>query len=166
MDLSLEACGAEAIARPVRTDWAPVTGASRRVELAAGEAWRARCEEQGELPLGSATITDAGDLAAEFVIHLAVSPEEGGPTPRTVTLALRNGLRRAREWDVRQLGLPLLGTGPGALDAETACRILAPALADFVATGDREVRVCVPDVALRDVAAAWWQRRDSGRRRR
>lgn len=156
VDAPLAVCGAEALARPVRTDWAPVTADSRSVELAGGETWRSRCEGQGELPLGSATITDAGDLDAEFVIHLAVAADEGGPTARSVTLALRNGLRRAREWDVRELALPLLGTGPGALDAETACRVLAPELADFVAAGRREVRVCVPDPTLREVAAGWW----------
>lgn len=148
--------GARTLARPVRTDWAPITAGSRGLEVAAGEAWRGRCEEQGDLPLGSAAITDAGDLDAEFVIHVAVSPEEGGPTPRSVTLALRNALRRAREWDVRDLALPLLGTGPGALDAETACRIMAPELADFAAGEGRRIRLCVPDPALREVADAWW----------
>lgn len=152
----LAASGAEALLRPVRTDWAPITAGARSVEIAAGEAWRDRCAEQGELPLGSAAITDAGELEAEFVVHLAVSPEQGGPTPRSVTLALQNGLRRAREWDIRDLALPLLGTGPGALDAETACRVLAPELAEFVAGGDRRVRVCVPDPVLRGVAEGWW----------
>jgi O-acetyl-ADP-ribose deacetylase (regulator of RNase III) len=155
-DAPLTACGAEALLRPIRTDWAAITADARSLEVAAGEAWRSRCEEQGELPLGSAAITDAGELDAEFVVHLAVSPEEGGPTPRSVTLALQNGLRRAREWDVRDLALPLLGTGPGALDAETSCRLMAPELADFVAGGDRRVRVCVPDPALREVARGWW----------
>lgn len=152
----LAASGAEALARPIRTDRAAVTSDSRGVEIAAGEAWRSRCEEQGELPLGSAAITDAGEIDAEFVIHLAVSPEEGGPTPRSVTLALQNGLRRAREWDVRDLALPLLGTGPGALDADTACRVMAPELAEFGAGGERRVRVCVPDPAVREVALGWW----------
>lgn len=156
MDAPLTACGAEALLRPIRTDWAAITADGRSLEVAAGEAWRSRCEAQGELPLGSAAITDAGELDAEFVVHLAVSPEEGGPTPRSVTLALRNGLRRAREWDVRDLALPLLGTGPGALDAGTSCRLMAPELADFAAGGDRRIRVCVPDPALREVARGWW----------
>lgn len=156
VDDPLTGSGAEALVRPVRTDWAALTSDARSVEIAAGEEWRSRCEEQGEMPLGSAAITDAGELEAEFVIHLAVSPEEGGPTPRSVTRALRNGLRRAREWDVRDLALPLLGTGPGALDAETACRLMAPELADFAAGGDRGIRVCVPDPALREVARGWW----------
>lgn len=153
----LAACGAEALMRPVRTDWAAITADGRSLEVAAGEEWRSRCEEQGTMPLGSAAITDAGQLESEFVIHLAVSPEEGGgPTPRAVTLALQNGLRRAREWDVRDLALPLLGTGPGALDAETACRVMAPELAEFAGEADRRIRVCVPDPAHRRVAEGWW----------
>lgn len=156
MDAPLASCGAEALVRPVRTDWAPLTSDGRALEVDAGRRWRDRCERQGEMPLGSATITDAGDLDADFVIHLAVAPEEGGPTPRSVTLALENGLRRAREWDVRDLALPLLGTGPGALDAETACRLLDPELAAFAAGAERRIRLCVPDPALRRVARGWW----------
>lgn len=140
----------------MRTDWAAITAGGRRVEVEAGEAWRERCREQGSMPLGSAAITDAGDLDAEFVIHLAVASEEGGATPRSVTQALQNGLRRAREWDIRDLAVPLLGTGPGALDADTACRVMDPELAEFAAEGERRVRVCVPDPARREVAEGWW----------
>lgn len=153
---------AEALLRPVRTDWAAITTAGRELEVAAGEAWRETCRSQGELPLGSAAITGAGDLAAEFVIHVAVASEEGGATPRSVTRALRNGLRRVEEWDVRDLALPLLGTGPGALDAETACRIMDPLLSELEAGGERRIRVCVPEEGDRRVAAAWWPAGDEG----
>lgn len=156
VETPLVRCGAEALLRPVRTDWTAITTAGRELEVEAGERWREKCRSQGELPLGSAAITDAGDLAASFVIHAAVTAEEGGATPRSVTLALRNGLRRAREWDVRDLALPLLGTGPGALDAETACRIMDPLLSEFDAGGERRVRVCVPEAGDRPVAVSRW----------
>ena len=44
-------CDVEAILRPVRTDWASITTDARRLEQAAGEGWREKCEAQGELPL-------------------------------------------------------------------------------------------------------------------
>ena len=153
----LAECDVEAVLRPVRTDWAALTSEVRHLELAAGEAWRERCSAQGELPLGSAAITDGGELAAEFVIHVAVASEEDGATERSVVVGLENGLRRAEEWEIRELALPLLGTGPGALDPESACRAMAPLLESFEAEGpDRLVLVCSEDPAsVREAEARW-----------
>lgn len=150
---------AEALVRPVRTDWAAITTDGRQMELAAGEDWRERCVAQGELPLGSAAITDAGDLEAEFVIHVAVATETSGATPRSVAAALENGLRRADEWEIRELAMPLLGTGPNALDPETACRVMAPLLEAFDGEEPgRRVLVCSRDPAAVQEAAARWGR--------
>lgn len=156
----LAACEIEAILRPVRTDWAALTSGVRRLELAAGEAWRERCSAQGELPLGSAAITDGGELAAEFVIHVAVASEADAATPRSVAAGLENGLRRAEEWEIRELATPLLGCGPGALDPETSCRVMAPLLGAFEAAGPgRLVLVCAEDpAALREAEVRWGAR--------
>lgn len=162
VETPLARCAAEALLRPVRTDWAAITTAGRELEVAAGDAWRETVRSQGALPLGSAAITGAGELDAEFVIHVAVASEEGGATPRSVTLALRNGLRRVEEWDVRDLALPLLGTGPGALDPETACRIMDPLLSELEAGGERRIRVCAPERGDRRVAAGWWPQGEQG----
>ena len=154
---------AEALVRPVRTDWAAITTDGRQMELAAGEDWRQRCVAQGELPLGSAAITDAGALDAEFVIHVAVASEEQGATRRSVRRGLENGLRRAGEWDVTDVALPLLGTGPGALDPEASCRIMSPLLDAWAAAREgRRVRVCAPEPAARREALARWPRAGRG----
>ena len=148
---------AEALLRPVRTDWAAITTDGRQVELAAGREWRERCSAQGELPLGSAAITDGGGLDVEYVIHVAVASEERGATRRSVRRGLENGLRRAAEWDVTEVAMPLVGTGPGALDPEAACRAMAPLLAAWTGSEEgRRVRVCVPDPAARREATARW----------
>lgn len=165
-DLPLAECRVEAILRPVRTDWTALTSDVRQLELAAGEAWRERCAAQGDLPLGSAAITDGGDLAVDFVIHVAVASEEGAATPRSVAAGLENGLRRAEEWEIRELAMPLLGSGPGALDPETACRVMAPPLEAFDAgEADRLVLVCSGDPAgLREAEARWGAAEEAGER--
>jgi hypothetical protein len=67
--------------------------------------------------------------------------------------ALRNGLRRATEWDVRTITAPLLGTGPGGLEPRAACALMRSLLASWVEGGEgREVRIAAEDPA--DVAAA------------
>lgn len=156
-DADLARARVEAILRPVRTDWAALTSDVRRLEQAAGDEWRERCAAQGELPLGSAAITDAGELAAQFVIHVAVATETAGATPRSVAAGLENGLRRAEEWEIREMAMPLLGTGPGALDPETACRVMAPLLEAFDAKDpDRRVLVCSEDpAAVREAELRW-----------
>lgn len=157
VDRPLAEVRAEAMIRPVRTDWAAITTDGRQIELAAGEEWAERCAAQGELPLGSAAITDAGELAAEFVIHVAVASQEQPATRRSVRRGLENGLRRAGEWEVVDVASPLLGTGPGALDPEAACRAMTPLLEAWdAAGGGRRMRVCAPDPASRREAAARW----------
>lgn len=157
----LAECDVEALLRPVRTDWAALTMQIRAMERAAGREWTERCAAQGELPLGSAAITRAGELEAEFVIHLAVGSEEENPTARSVTEALRNALRRAEEWDITSLATPLLGVGPGCLDPETACRVMDPLVTGFTATGpDRTVLISVEDEPSREAARARWSAGD------
>jgi len=162
VDTPLAECRAEALMRPVRSDWAAVTAGGRALERCAGEGWRERCTAQGELPVGAAAITDAGELPAEFVIHVSVAGLEGGATPRTVGVALENALRRLQEWEIRDLALPLLGTGPGELDLEDACRVMAPMLARFAGGEGRRVRVCVEDDRARKVALRAWPGKGSG----
>lgn len=153
----LAECDVEALLRPVRTDWAALTSQIRAMEQEAGREWTERCAAQGELPLGSAAITGAGELRTEFVIHLAVGSEEENPSPRSVTEALRNALRRAEEWEINSLATPLLGVGPGCLDPETACRVMDPLVTGFAVTEPgRTVLISVEDAPSREAARARW----------
>lgn len=147
----------EAILRPVSADWSAPTPSIRRLEVAAGREWTERCRAVGDLPVGSAVITDAGALPARFAIHVAIRSAEEPVGRRAVELGLRNGLRRAEEWGIRELALPLLGTGPGNLDAEAACAAMAGPLAAFVGTDpSRRVLVCASGDFEREAAAARW----------
>lgn len=155
-DVPLAEAQAEAILRPVGADWSATTPAVRQLELAAGSEWIESCRAVGELPVGSAVITRAGALRAAWVIHVAVRSVEEPVGARAVERALRNGLRRAGEWGIREVALPLLGTGPGNLDPEAACAAMAAPLAGFVAGAERRVLVCVAGEAERRAAAARW----------
>jgi O-acetyl-ADP-ribose deacetylase (regulator of RNase III) len=126
----------------------------RRLELAAGPEWVERCRALGELPVGSAVITDAGGLTAEFVIHAAVRSPDEPVSQRTVRTAVTNGLRRAEEWGVSEVALPLVGTGPGNLDADAACSAMDEALRAFAARG--RVVVCSSDGFELETARGWW----------
>ncbi|MFW5946964.1 MAG: macro domain-containing protein, partial [Gemmatimonadota bacterium] len=63
---------ADALIRPVATDFSAVTPAMRRFDGAAGTAVAEQCARLGEIPMGSAVITAAGDLDAQVIVHVAV----------------------------------------------------------------------------------------------
>lgn len=140
-DLAVLAAGA--VMRPVAADFSAVTPAMRRLDQAAGAAVAAQCGQMGALPLGSAVITAGGDLAAEYLVHVAVRSEEEAVSASTVRRGILNGLRRLSEWEVETVAMPLLGTGAGNLDAEDAAQILVAVLAEHVQQSTYPKRVVV-----------------------
>jgi O-acetyl-ADP-ribose deacetylase (regulator of RNase III) len=101
----------------------------RRLELAAGPVVERQCRSLGELPVGSAVVTGAGDLAAEFIVHVIVRSVEQPVTAAGVRKALGSGLRRLEEWGITGVAMPLLGTGAGNLDAEDSAALVLSVLA-------------------------------------
>ena len=137
----LAAAAAEAVVRPVASDFSPVTPATRRLDDAAGPAVREQCRRLGELPLGSAVITPAGPLAADYLVHVAVRSATDNPTPSVVRVGLQNALRRLSDWGVRTVILPPLGTGAGNLDAEESAAAMIPVLVAHMAGHQSPARV-------------------------
>lgn len=114
----------EAVLRSVYSDLTPDTPFSREVEVRAGPKVADRLAGMGELPVGAAVITPGGDLPSAFLIHVVLqSPEEPVRT-ETLRSALRNGLRRAQEWEMETLALPPLGTGAGNLEVEDSAAVM------------------------------------------
>jgi len=124
----LAAVEAEALVRPIRSDLAPVSAASRDVGIAAGPRMEERLGRLDSLPLGGAVMTPGGDLRVDYVIHVVVMAEEDPQTTLTVQKALRNGLARAVDWGVGSLALPPLGLGVGLTEPEDAARALVEIL--------------------------------------
>jgi O-acetyl-ADP-ribose deacetylase (regulator of RNase III) len=134
---------AVAILRPVSADWTAVTAATRRLELKAGEAVAEQCRRLGELPVGSAAITPAGGLTAQFLVHVVVRSLDEPVSPASVRRSLQNGLRRLSEWAVDTVAMPPLGTGAGNLDAEEAAAAMLPVITEHAAEHDFPKRVHV-----------------------
>ena len=131
----LAAADAEAILRPCGEAGDSVNAAGRRLEARAGEAVARRLEEQGDLPLGTAVLTPAGELACDFLVHVAVRSREEPPTLATVERGLVNALRRAADFGIGSLALPPLGMGVGTLDAGDAARVMAEVLRNHLGEG-------------------------------
>ncbi len=132
-----------ALLRPVDAGWAAVTPATRRLELAAGPALAEQCGRLGELPVGFAAITGAGELGAEFMVHVVVRSRDEPVTPAGVRRGLVNGLRRLSEWGIERVAMPPLGTGAGNLDAEEAAQLMIPAILEHQRSSARPLRVAI-----------------------
>lgn len=147
---------AEAILRPVAADWSAVTPAMRKLEVAAGRALAQRVEALGELPVGSAVITDAGDLPAEFMIHVIVRSREEEVSIPAVRTALRNGLRRAAEFGIETLYCAPVGLGAGNLALEECAEAMFSEIAAQREAGEppREVVIVVDSDLARQVFEA------------
>jgi O-acetyl-ADP-ribose deacetylase (regulator of RNase III) len=127
---------ASGILRPVSAEWEPVSTAARRIEVAAGPELLEQCEKLGDLPVGSAVITSANRLDADFIVHAIVRSVDEQVSESTVYRALQNALRRCVEWGVDRLAVPPLGTGPGNLDAEGAASVMIPVLLEHMRDAD------------------------------
>lgn len=144
---------ADAVMRPVTSDWAAVTPAMRRLELALGRDLAEQCQAMGELPVGAAVVTPAGELSFELAIHVAVRSRTEPVSPAGVIRGLVAGLRRLEEWGVRRVAMPPLGTGAGNLEAEAAAELSIPVLIEHMATSvfPEEVIIVVESDYERDV---------------
>lgn len=130
----LETAAASAILRPVTAEWDAVTAATRRLEVVAGPSVAEQCARLGELPVGSAVITAAGDLPVQFLVHAVVRSTDEAVSPGGVRRALQNGLRRLAEWGIDSVALPPLGTGAGNLDAEESAQTMLPVIVEHMRT--------------------------------
>jgi O-acetyl-ADP-ribose deacetylase (regulator of RNase III) len=124
--------GASAIMHPVSAEWDPVTPAMRRLELAAGDSMAEQCAKIGELPVGSAVITSAGDVKADFMVHVIVRSAMEPVTESGVQRGLQNGLRRCLEWGIESIAVPPIGTGAGNLDPEEVAQLMVPIILEHM----------------------------------
>ena len=115
------------------------TAIGREVGAAAGEGLLARVDQIGDLPLGGAVITPAGNLSASFIVHVALQSHEEAVSAGSVRKGLLNGLRHTCRMDIETLALPPLGTGAGNLDAETSADVMFEVIRGHMETEDARI---------------------------
>jgi len=88
-------------------------------------------------------MTTAGNLPADFIIHVVVMSEDEPQSTVTVQKALRNGLRRASDWALESLALPPLGIGVGTIEADASARALLKILFNHLDEGQPPLALTV-----------------------
>lgn len=161
-DLALVEC--DAIVRPATARLEPTTPVTRRVEELGGPDFLRRLRLHDDLAVGAAVVTGAGgDLRAEFVIHAVIQSDTEPVSARSVTVAWRSALQRAREWEFARLSVPPIGTGAGTLSLEDAAGIMVEVAANLEhAPFPREVALVVETEEHRTVFEAALRRIQAG----
>ena len=118
----------EAIARPVNAMLGATTPVMRKLERAAGAAFADKVRPREPLPVGAATVTKAGELAVELMIHGVVSSDDEPVTRDTVRLALMSAMQRAVAFQIREIAVAPFGLGAGNLDIEDAADVMLEVL--------------------------------------
>jgi O-acetyl-ADP-ribose deacetylase (regulator of RNase III) len=111
-----------------------VNAANNRLVLGAGVAGAIRqkggagiqqeCDAIGEIAVGDAAVTGAGDLPAGCVIHAAGMEPGGVAEPEAVRSAVRRSLELASQRGCRTIAIPAVGAGIGGLSVQRCAEIL------------------------------------------
>ncbi len=133
----------EAIARPVNAMLGATTPVMRKLERAAGEAFTQSVRVSEPMPVGSAVVTQAGELPVELLIHGVVSSDEEPVTRATVRQALVSAMQRAVAFQIRELAIAPFGLGAGNLDIEDSADVMIDVLRDHMRRAAYPSRVVI-----------------------
>jgi O-acetyl-ADP-ribose deacetylase (regulator of RNase III) len=113
----------DAVVRPASTTLEPYPPANQRLEELAAPAFE-KLELREELAVGSAVVTDAGDLPAGLIIHAIVGTDADPVTADAIRRAVASTLHRAAAWQIATVGLPPLGSGTPDLPPERVAAVI------------------------------------------
>ncbi len=127
VDQPLTDIAVHAVLRAADDRLAAVGTASAILDAQGGPGLRSQLRVQAPLEVGSAVVTGAGDLTAEFILHVIVQGEERPASRDTVRKALTSAWHRAESWE-----LPLVAAALGGLSLtpEEAARLLVETFRD------------------------------------
>lgn len=142
----------DAVLRPITAALEPTVSSLRQLEAVAGAFFREQITAHTDLAVGSAVVTDAGDLAADMVIHAVVRSIDEPVTESRVRQALISALQRAGDWKIARIAMPPIGTGAGNLSIEDAARMMVEVLSQAMSTATYPHEVCIVVASEEDKA--------------
>ncbi|HNR97856.1 MAG TPA: O-acetyl-ADP-ribose deacetylase [Planctomycetota bacterium] len=136
----ITACRTDAIVNAANSTLMGGGGVDGAIHRAGGPAIAEECARipagpGGRCPPGRAVATGAGKLGARFVIHAVGPVWRGGGEGEEAILAdaYRNALLRAVEKDCASVAFPAIATGAYRFPMESAARIAAATVKNFLA---------------------------------
>ncbi|HXG43599.1 MAG TPA: macro domain-containing protein [Gemmatimonadales bacterium] len=120
----LAALPVDAVVRAADDRLQAVGSASERLDRLAGERFGQLCHVQAPLDVGAAVVTGAGELTAEFVLHVVIQSSDHSTGRDTIRRALASAWHRAEGWQLGTVAAPLVGLGLGGIALEEAVGLL------------------------------------------
>jgi O-acetyl-ADP-ribose deacetylase (regulator of RNase III) len=125
----------DAILRPASDTLDPVASVSSRLDQMAGPSFARERQTQSGLEVGSAVVTGAGELAAQFVIHTVIRGDQSNTTADSVRRALVSAWQRAAGWGMERIAAPPVGAGAGQLGLAEAAELMVRTFEDHARSG-------------------------------
>lgn len=120
VERALETLAVDAVVRAADDLLRPVGPISEAIDLEGGARFAEQRRAQAQLEVGSAVITGAGDLAAEFVLHVVIQGDDRTLSRDTVRRALISAWHRAEGWQLTTVAASLVGLGLPPAEAALA----------------------------------------------
>ena len=149
----------DAVLRPADAALAPVGDAAVQLDGAGGDRFAAERRMTTPLEAGAAVVTGAGDLAADYVLHVVVADERGPGNRDTIRRALVSAWQRAGDWGLARVAAPLVGVASGQLTVDESVRLLVDTMPRGADAADGPaLTIVVDEAAAVDVVEAMVRR--------
>ncbi len=112
-----------------------------------GKAVQDALNSIGTLPTGEATVTGAGEMKAQYIIHTNGPKYHEPGTAEKLEKATKSVLRRADEKGITELALPPIGTGMYQVPLDLCAKVMVDTVAEHLKKGKTSLEV-VSFVAL------------------
>ena len=134
---------ADVIVNAANTSLAMGSGVAGALRRAAGGEINEATIANGPIELGNVAVTDAYDLAANYVIHAAAMPHYGDrqATAASIRNATRSSLVTADNLGWTSIVLPALGCGVAGYSLNQGVRLIAEEINDFNGESLEDVRL-------------------------
>jgi O-acetyl-ADP-ribose deacetylase (regulator of RNase III) len=123
---------ADAVVRPTTSTLTPASPTLNNLERVAGPTFHTQLTTGRALGIGSAVVTDSGNLATDFVIHAVVGHPRAPIAAEAVRRAVQSALERADAWQFRRVAFPPIGVGPGNLVMSATAQIMAEVIIEHL----------------------------------
>jgi len=147
----------DAIVNPANSEGEMGGGLAAVLKRAAGKKIELEAMEQAPIPIGKAIATSAGKLKCDYVFH---SPTMMVPVQRTsvenIQKATQAALQLAKEYEIKKLAIPGMGTGTGRVAPVDAAASMIEVILKFSLSRNILEELILVD-KNEDMVAAWEQ---------
>ena len=129
-------------------------GVAGAIKRKGGKVIEEEAVKKGPIRIGEAIATNAGELAAKFVIHAATMGLDFKTDEVKIRDACRNSLKLAKELKINSIVFPALGCGSGGFPLLASAKIMAQEVLKYLRDNNsslKEIIFCLVDSKAFDV---------------